>query len=116
MSISWGGLRRSLGYIQACLKVSLNVRTDNKTYRCLVELNPSNYAIPDAWSLIRARHSLEQFREAVLRRQDYRCAICGTTLREVLEVAHISSYATDITNRANPANGIALVCILSPSI
>ena len=69
---------------------------------------PADYEISDTWSLLRRRHSLERFRAAVLARQNYACAICGTTLKEVLDVAHISSYSTDIKNRANPANGIGL--------
>ena len=69
---------------------------------------PADYEISDAWSFLRRRHSLERFRATVLARQNYACAICGTTLQEVLDVAHISSYSTDIKNRANPANGIGL--------
>ena len=67
-----------------------------------------DYEIPDAWSYVKRRDRLEGFREAVLRRQENTCAICGTTIEEVLDVAHISGYATDVKNRANPANGIAL--------
>ena len=44
----------------------------------------------------------------MLKRQDYTCAFCGTRLRELLDVAHVSSYSTDKENRANPANGIGL--------
>ena len=56
-----------------------------------------DYGIPDAWSYVRRRDRLEGFKEAVLRRQEYSCAICGTTIEEVLDVAHISSYATDVS-------------------
>ena len=66
------------------------------------------YAVPDAWSFVRRRHSVERFKETVLVRQGFACAICGTALREVLDVAHISRYSTDVKNRANPANGIGL--------
>ena len=67
-----------------------------------------DYAVPDAWSFVRRRHSVERFKETVLVRQGFACAICGSTLREVLDVAHISRYSTDVKNRANPANGIGL--------
>ena len=70
--------------------------------------DPSEYEIPDSWSFVRSRHGLERFKRTVLERQDYTCAICGTILREVMEVAHISGYGSDVKNRANPANGIAL--------
>lgn len=67
-----------------------------------------DYAICDTWSFVRRRHSVERFKKTVLVRQGFACAICGTTLREVLDVAHISRYSTDVQNRANPANGIDL--------
>lgn len=69
---------------------------------------PLDYEVPDTWSYSRTRHAQERFREAVLSRQNHTCAICGTTVREVLEVAHVSDYASDVGNRANPANGIGL--------
>ena len=71
-------------------------------------LESSDYEVSDAWSYVRTRHSLERFKKTILRRQGYICAICGTTLGVVLEVAHISSYSSDVKNRANPANGIGL--------
>ena len=73
-----------------------------------VRLNAPDYSVPDNWSVVRQRQRLESFKKAVLLRQDYACAICGTTVREVLDVAHISKYSTDVRNRANPANGIGL--------
>ena len=78
--------------------------------RCIAVAPPGaqDYAVLDAWSFVRRRHSVERFKEAVLARQGFVCAICGTTLREVLDVAHISRYSTDVKNRANPANGIGL--------
>ena len=66
------------------------------------------HEISDDWSIVRKRHSLEGFRRTVLERQGYTCVVCGTQVREVMEVAHISPYSSDKTNRANPANGIAL--------
>ncbi|MYA51105.1 MAG: HNH endonuclease [Chloroflexi bacterium] len=69
---------------------------------------PAEYEILDAWSFVKRRHGLERFKETVLSRQGYQCAICGTRMREVLDVAHLSGYANDVENRANPANGIGL--------
>ena len=78
--------------------------------RCVTVDLPTeeDYTVPDAWSTVRRRHNTERFKNAVLERQHYTCTICGTTLREALDVAHVSSYAADIENRANPANGIVL--------
>ncbi|MXZ24444.1 MAG: hypothetical protein F4Y80_06160 [Caldilineaceae bacterium SB0665_bin_21] len=71
-------------------------------------IDGEDYIVRDDWSFVRRRHRVEQFKKAVLLRQGCACAICGTTLREVLDVAHISRYSTDKKNRANPANGIVL--------
>ena len=68
----------------------------------------SDHKVLDTWSFVRTRHNQERFKETVLNRQNHMCAVCGTTLREVMEVAHVSTYASDIQNRANPANGIGL--------
>lgn len=71
-------------------------------------LEPSDYEVPDNYSLVRRRDRLERFKRTVLDRQNRKCAVCGTTVQEVLDVAHISHYSSDIKNRANPANGIGL--------
>ncbi len=78
--------------------------------RCIAIVPPDSldYVVPDTWSYVKRRHSVERFKQTVLLRQGFACAICGTTLREVLDVAHISRYSTDVENRANPANGIGL--------
>jgi len=66
------------------------------------------WEIEDSYSVVRTRTRLNVFRAAVLRRHNYRCVVCGTTHRDVLDVAHIRSYATDRRNRANPGNGLCL--------
>lgn len=72
------------------------------------ESDAQEYEISDRWSSTKIRYRRERFRNAVIARQGAICAICGTTLKAVLEVAHISPYATDPSNRANPANGIVM--------
>ena len=66
------------------------------------------YEISSDSSYVKRRHRQEGFRDAVFRRQGYICAICGTTLKAVLDIAHISEWARDISNRTNPANGIGM--------
>jgi len=86
-------------------------RIVNLVYSTSVEYPPDDeweHEVSDKWSPAKRRDRQERFRKAVLRRQGHQCAICGTTVKEVLEVAHISSYARDPKNRANPANGIVL--------
>lgn len=103
-----------LGWSRSIAQISLDMYTSiiDLAYRrqCYVvtPICGKDYTVPDAWSFVRRRHRVKQFKEAVLLRQDFTCAICGTTLREVLDVAHISRYSTDVKNRANPANGIVL--------
>ena len=69
---------------------------------------PSDYSLPDHYSWGRRRHAPGNLRTEVLRRQNFSCAICGSGIRQVLDAAHISRYAVDIDNRANPANVIGL--------
>ena len=68
----------------------------------------SGFSVPDIWSYCRRRDKIEHFKREVLRRQNHTCAVCGTRVRELLDVAHVSDYSTDPDNRANPANGICL--------
>ena len=68
----------------------------------------SEHEVPDTWSYTKKRHALGRFRKTVRERQGWTCLICGSKVREVIDVAHISPYASDPKNRANPANGIAL--------
>ena len=103
-----------LGWSRSIAQVSPDMFTSiiELAYRrhCIAIAPPDapDYSVPDAWSFVKRRHSVERFKQTVLLRQGFACAICGTTLREVLDVAHISRYSTDVKNRANPANGIGL--------
>ncbi len=103
-----------LGWSRSIAQVSPDLFTSiiELAYRrhCIAIAPPDapDYSVPDAWSFVKRRHSVERFKQTVLLRQGFACAICGTTLREVLDVAHISRYSTDVKNRANPANGIGL--------
>ena len=108
-----------LGWSRSIAQINPDMYTSivDLAYRChyvgLVPLNSEDYAVPDAWSLGRRRHSVERFRQMVLLRQGFACAICGTTLREVLDVAHISKYSTDVKNRAKPRKWHWPMCLLS---
>lgn len=71
-------------------------------------IQESEWRVEDAWSVVRRRTRMRAFRAAVLIRHDHTCLVCGTRLRSVLGAAHVRSYAADIAQRANPANGICL--------
>ena len=43
-----------------------------------------------------------------MKRSNSSCVVCGTSLSGVVDAAHLSPYATDKNNRANPSNGICL--------
>ena len=102
------GWSRSIAQISPDMYSSIVELAYRRHCIAIVPPDAQDYAVPDAWSLVRQRHSVERFKETVLLRQGFACAICGTMLREVLDVAHISKYSTDVKNRANPANGIGL--------
>ena len=102
------GWSRSIAQVSEDLYTQIVELAYRRNCIATTRVHSTEYKVPDAWSFVRRRHNLERFRATVLRRQSYTCAICGTTLKEVLDVAHISKYATDLNNRANPANGIGL--------
>jgi hypothetical protein len=67
-----------------------------------------DFSVPDAWSKSKARPAMKKFNMEVVNRSNGACIICGTCLVGVVEAAHLSPYATDVKNRANPANGVCL--------
>ena len=73
-----------------------------------VQMNEADWQVDDAWSLVKRRGRMRAFRAVVLSRHEYTCLVCGTQLPSVLDAAHIRSYASDKSQRANPANGICL--------
>ena len=102
------GWSRSIAQISPDMYASIVELAYRRDCIAIPPPDAADYAVPDAWSFVRRRHSVERFKKTVLLRQGFACAICGTTLREVLDVAHISRYSADVKNRANPANGIGL--------
>ena len=73
-----------------------------------VQMNDADWQVDDTWSLVKRRSRMRTFRAIVLSRHEYTCLVCGTQLPSVLEAAHIRSYTSDKSQRANPANGICL--------
>lgn len=72
------------------------------------QMNESDWHVEDAWSLVKRRSRMRAFRAIVLSRHEHTCLVCGTQLPSVLNAAHIRRYASDKSQRANPANGICL--------
>jgi hypothetical protein len=67
-----------------------------------------DFAIPDTWGKARVRRKLHRFASIVFARSEYACVVCGSTIRSLLDAAHLSPYAVDVENRGNPANGVCL--------
>lgn len=70
--------------------------------------NEEDFSVPDTWSKSKARPAMKKFTAAVINRSNGVCIVCGTGLEGVVDAAHLSPYATDVKNRANPANGVCL--------
>ena len=102
------GWSRSIAQISRDMYTSIIDLAYQRECYIVTPIDGEDYSVRDNWSFVRRRQRIEQFKKAVLLRQGCACAICGTTLRDVLDVAHISRYSTDKKNRANPANGLVL--------
>ncbi len=59
-------------------------------------------------SIIKSRINQNFFRSAVLSSYQNKCCITGLPLVELLNASHILPWATDVTNRLNPHNGLCL--------
>ncbi len=57
---------------------------------------------------VRARRVQSFFRAAVLASYEYRCALSGVAVQELLNASHIIPWSDDVGRRADPRNGIAL--------
>ena len=57
---------------------------------------------------VKVRRVQRFFRQAVMQSYDYRCAISGLAMPELLVASHIIPWAANEQRRADPTNGIAL--------
>ncbi len=57
---------------------------------------------------IKARRVQNFFRRTVLQSYNYRCAISGLAIPQLLVASHIIPWSEDASRRADPTNGIAL--------
>lgn len=65
----------------------------------------------EAMRTIRTRLVQAFFRDAVLTSYDYRCAICGLAITELLSASHIIPWSKNAERRADPRNGLSLCAI-----
>lgn len=64
--------------------------------------------MPDRISRAKARIFQNVWREKVLENFNYKCCVCGLSVKELLEAAHIIPWSQDPHNRLNPYNGLCL--------
>lgn len=91
-----------------------------ESQRVLQEVVRKDYEEPD-FSLpsgptetvrtVRARLVQGFFRDAVLSGYDFRCAMCGYDLPELLNASHIIPWKNNVALRADPRNGLSLCAI-----
>ena len=76
----------------------------------ILPLSPigNDFTIPDNWGTTKTRGIIKRFSDPVMARSNSTCIVCGTSLPGLVEAAHLSPYAVDKKNRANPANSICL--------
>jgi hypothetical protein len=67
-----------------------------------------DYSVEDSYGKAKIRGKLYGFRDAVLDACKNQCVVCGTKITVLLDAAHLSPFATDKKNRANPANGLSI--------
>lgn len=58
--------------------------------------------------IVRARRVQRFFRASVLASYEFRCALSGISIVELLNASHIVPWSADIRRRADPTNGICL--------
>ncbi len=61
---------------------------------------------------IKARRVQNFFRRTVLQSYNNRCAISGLAIPQLLVASHIIPWSEDVSRRADPTNGIVLICAL----
>jgi predicted restriction endonuclease len=71
-------------------------------------LDRESYFGADKEAISKTRIGQQFFRRAVLSAYNYQCCITGLAIPELLVASHIVPWHTDVKNRLNPRNGLAL--------
>lgn len=102
------GWSQSIPTLEESMYRSIMELAEEKQLIDTIPLTEKDYSVEDNYSVVKKRILTASFKRQVLERHCHQCIVCGTTLKAVLEAAHISPYSTDKKNRANPANGLCL--------
>jgi predicted restriction endonuclease len=73
-----------------------------------VQADNPDYAGHDRLATTKRRLDHERFSSAVKSNYNYRCAVCGLSVRDFLVAAHIVPWAHDESVRLDPTNGLCL--------
>lgn len=83
---------------------------DAENYLCRL-IEEGNFTARNRRAQALVREGSTRFRDPVLRNFHYRCAVCGIGETNLLDAAHIDSYAEHPEVGLDPRNGVAL-CVL----
>jgi hypothetical protein len=104
--LGWSQSIPSLG--EPMYQAILNLAESNALIPLAKKEDVEEFFVSDAWGNTKKRKAMTRFSDAVMRRSDSTCIVCGTKQSGVVDAAHLSPYAFDQHNRANPANGVCL--------
>jgi predicted restriction endonuclease len=71
----------------------------------------SDYSVPDSYCRQQVRKGQGMWRDAVLENFSFQCCVCGLSVPELLEAAHIYGWSDRKDLRLHPRNGLCL-CVL----
>lgn len=86
----------------------IKARLSNKSLDQQLKLQPIDFIGQERETVIRQRVNQYSFRTMILSNYEYKCAITGIDIPELLVASHIIPWADDVNNRLNPTNGICL--------
>lgn len=79
-----------------------------KKYHKILEDIPSTLVGTTREQLVQVRVNQSVFRQIVLANYDYKCALSGIDIPELLVASHVIPWAENTAERMNPTNGICL--------
>lgn len=79
-----------------------------RKYHSILDDIPANLVGITREQLVQVRVNQSVFRQIVLANYDYRCALSGIDIPELLVASHVIPWADNIVERMNPKNGICL--------
>lgn len=79
-----------------------------RKYHSILDDIPANLVGTTREQIVQVRVNQSVFRQIVLANYDYRCALSGIDIPELLVASHVIPWAENTAERMNPKNGICL--------